>query len=83
MYLKDPNTKEPSPTLTLLFLSVLGGFVKLFLSDLVIFDIKFGTFSGSDFALVVGVFIANYGHKRQVNAKKESLANQSKEQKDE
>jgi hypothetical protein len=79
MYLKDPTTKEPSPTLTMVFIGVSVALGKLLIAGSTVKGITFGEFSGADFALVVAPFIALYGHKRQVNA---SSARQSIEQED-
>jgi hypothetical protein len=84
MYLNDPKTKEPSPTLTMMFIGVSVALVKLLLSEATVFGIKLSAFSGTDFAMVVGPFLALYGHKRQVfsgakgNAEQTDDADQSK-----
>jgi hypothetical protein len=71
-YLKDPKTNEPSPTLTLMWVGVIVALIKLLLADTTFAGIQFGSFSGSDFALVISPFVALYGHKRQVNAASEN-----------
>ncbi len=53
-YLKDPKTGKESVTMTL-FITTFGvALLKLLTSGMVIYGVKTGTFSGSDFALVVG-----------------------------
>lgn len=68
-YLKDPTTKEPSPTLTMMFLGVGAALLKLIVAGSTIVGIKFGEFSGVDFAAVVSPLFALYGHKRTVISK--------------
>lgn len=68
-YLKDPSTKEPSPTLTLCFIGVNAALAKLFLAGFTCCGLKFSEFTGADFALVVSPFLALLAHKRQVRAK--------------
>lgn len=71
-YLKDPSTGEDSPTLTLLFIGVIGAFVKLYLAGFECCGLKFSDFTGVDFGMVVAPFVGLYGHKRHVAAKEGS-----------
>lgn len=70
-YMQDPKTKEPSPTLTMMFIGVCVALLKLLLSDATVLGVHLSTFSGVDFAAVVTPFLALYGHKRQVFAGQE------------
>ncbi len=53
-YLKDPNNGAPSPALTVLVGSVGIALLKLLASGVVIGSVNLGSFSGADFAAVLG-----------------------------
>lgn len=81
MYLKDPNTKLPSPTLTIMIVGVGTLLLKLLLSGAEWNGIKMGELSGSEFAFAIAPLLALYGHKRQVRSQAEK-ANSNNEQRD-
>lgn len=63
-WLKDPTTKQPSPSLTFLVLGFLVASVKLFISGLTIEGYTMSEFTGSDFAMVLGAAAGLYGYKK-------------------
>ena len=68
MYLKDDKGK-PSLTTTLVWVGIGTASLKLFLAGFTCCGFTFGAFSGSDYALVVGPFLALLAHKKHVQYK--------------
>lgn len=68
MWLTDPSTKEPSVTVTLFTLGFVVATLKLLTSGIVIASIHLGTFTGSDFALVVGAVGSIYWGRKHTDA---------------
>ncbi len=60
MYLKDPDTKLPSVSLTLLITGFVPCLLKLLTSGIQFGNMNLGTFTGSDFAIAVGALGALY-----------------------
>lgn len=69
MWIKDPNTKEPSVTVTLLVIGFIVCTLKLLTSGFSFGNISLGTFSGSDFALAVGSVGAIYWGRKHTDSK--------------
>jgi len=64
MYLTDPKNGKKSVSLTLLIIGFITALVKLLLADSTIKGFTFGSFSGSDFSMVVGTVAALYFSRR-------------------
>lgn len=60
MYLSDPKTKQPSVTMTMFVVGFVAATLKLLTSGIVVGSIALGSFSGGDFAAVVGSLGAVY-----------------------
>lgn len=68
MWIKEPKTKEPSVTLTLLVLTWLVGVIKIILSGNTFFNIHFNSFNGIDFGALLASMSSIYGvRKHQEN----------------
>lgn len=65
-YLKDPTTKEPSPTLTMMVVGVGAIVAKYFFSGVVVAGITIASVNGYEAAALITPFLALYGHKRVV-----------------
>lgn len=63
-FIKDPKSGEPSATLTLLVVGFITALFKLLTSGMVYGSINLGTFSGADFAEVVGSLGALYAARK-------------------
>lgn len=64
MYMKDPKTKDPSVTLTLLIVGFAVCLLKLLTSGMIIGTIHLGDFAGSDFAECIGALGALYAARK-------------------
>lgn len=69
MYLKDPDTKQESVSLTLLVVGFVPCLLKLLTSGITFGSMNLGTFTGSDFALAVGALAALYWGRKHSDAK--------------
>lgn len=69
MWIKDPNTKEESVTVTLYVIGFFVCTLKLLTSGITFGNITLGTFSGSDFALAVGAVGAVYWGRKHTDSK--------------
>ena len=71
MWIKDPKTKKKSATLTLFTIGFLIACVKLLLSGIVIQGFTFSSFTGGDFASVIGSLGIIYGGRKYMEGKSE------------
>lgn len=78
LYLKDDNGVK-SQTTTLVWVGIGTASIKLFLAGMEIKGIKFGEFTGSEYALVVAPFLALLAHKRQVNGPSKTKSSDASE----
>lgn len=69
MYLKDPDTKQESVSLTLLVVGFVLCLLKLLTSGIAFGSMNLGTFTGSDFAIAVGALGALYWGRKHTDAK--------------
>lgn len=69
MWIKDPQTKEDSVSITLLVMGFVPCLLKLLTNGVVIGNINLGTFSGSDFAIAIGALAALYWGRKHTDAK--------------
>lgn len=69
MWIKDPQTKEESVSVTLLVVGFVPCLLKLLTSGVTYGSINLGTFSGSDFAIAVGALAALYWGRRHTDSK--------------
>lgn len=69
----DPKTGKPSVTLSLMVLGFCVATFKLLVSSVSINGIAFETFSGADFAMVVGALGALYGYRKTVDNRADAL----------
>ena len=77
MWIKEPKTKEPSVTLTLLVLTWIVGIINILLSNNTILHINFNSFNGVDFGALMASMSSIYGvRKYQENQLKLSGANE-------
>jgi len=60
MWLKDPKTKKPSVTLTIMITGFVTALLKLLVSGISYNGLSFDSFSGADFAAVFGAIGAIY-----------------------
>lgn len=67
LWLKDPKTKEPSVTLTLLVTGFIVAVLKLLVSGITLQTITLSQFAGGDFATVVGSLGALYWGRRNAS----------------
>lgn len=67
LWLKDPKSKEPSVTLTLLVSGFLVATAKLLVSGITLQTITLSQFTGGDFATVVGSLGALYWGRRNAS----------------
>lgn len=67
LWLKDPKTKEPSVTLTLLVVGFIVAVAKLLVSGITLQTITLSQFTGGDFATVVGSLGALYWGRRNAS----------------
>lgn len=67
-FIYDPNNDDPSLTRALLIIGFIIANIKLLLSGISLEKIKFGDFSGTDFAAVVGSLGAIYWGRRHTDA---------------
>ena len=70
MWLTDPKTKKKSVTLTILVTTVGISLLKLLVSGMTIKGFNMATFTGTDFAAVVGVAAGLYWGRKQTDANK-------------
>lgn len=63
-FIKDPKTGDPSVTLTMLVVGFITALFKLLTSGIIYGNINLGSFSGSDFAAVVGSLGAIYAARK-------------------
>lgn len=63
-FIKDPKTGEQSVTLTMLVVGFSVSLLKLLTSGMIYGSINLGTFSGADFAEVVGALGAIYAARK-------------------
>lgn len=68
MWFTDPKTGKPSVTLTILMCTSVVALVKLLLSGVIIADFTLGTFSGTDFAAVLGSAGAIYAARKHTDS---------------
>lgn len=68
MWIKDPKTKEKSATLTFFGVGFGVALVKLLLSGISFGSFSFGTFPGSEFAIVVGAVGGLYTARKYTDA---------------
>jgi hypothetical protein len=73
-WLKDPKNNTKSVTLTLLVVSFVVALIKLLMSGVTIGTTVFATFTGSDFATVVGVVGAIYWGRKFTDSKTDQTA---------
>lgn len=66
-WMKDPKTGKRSVTLTMFFVAFVVAIIKLLFAGLVIQGFKFGVFSGTDFATVVGAMGSIYGFRKHTD----------------
>lgn len=70
MFIKDPKTGLPSPTLTMLVAGFSACMIKLIMSGVDIHGIHLGLFGGGDFATAIGALGAIYvakGHSDNIS----------------
>ena len=75
MWLKDPKTKEPSVTLTLLVMGFSVATAKLSTSGLTYGDFTFGEFGGGEYSLALGALGGLYAYRRKEENKKKRQEN--------
>lgn len=69
MWIKDPKTKQKSVTLTLFVVGFIVALAKLAVSGLSVGSFAVESFSGTDFAAVVGALGATYALRKNTEAK--------------
>lgn len=69
VWIRDPKTKQQSPTLTLLVVTTLACLAKLLVSGLTINGVALGDFSGTDFAAAVAAVGALYAQRKWTASK--------------
>jgi hypothetical protein len=67
VWLKDPKTKKPSVTLTLMVVGFMLAAVKMFISGMTISSFTLDKFSGTDFAAAVGALGIVYAWRKQMD----------------
>lgn len=71
IWLNDPKSKKPSATLSLFVVGFIVAVIKLSVSGLTIMGISFESFSGTDFAAVIGALGAIYGARKYTDINKD------------
>lgn len=75
MWLIDPKNGKKSATLTLFVIGFIVASLKLLLSDMIIYNISMSTFTGTDFALVIGALGSIYGFRKYSDKSKQNEIN--------
>lgn len=70
MWIKDPKTGEKSVTLTMMMTGFVTALGKLLLAGATVGSIKMGSFSGAEFAAVVGALGSIYAFRKHTDKDK-------------
>jgi hypothetical protein len=60
MYLKDPNSGQPSPTVTVFVVGAAVCMLKLLSSGIMVGSVQLAQFSGTEFGIAIGALGAIY-----------------------
>jgi len=80
IWINDPKTGKSSVTLTLFLIGFFVGTAKLALSALTIYGMSFETFSGADYAAVIGAVGAIYGFRKYTDKNKTDATDSGNEE---
>ena len=70
MWIKDPKTKKPSVTVTLLVITFITALAKILIAGITISNFKMAAFSGVDFAAMITAAGGIYGFRKHTDKNK-------------